>query len=137
MISTIISSIYLFIYLFLFFKCIFLFFNDQHDICSYYYYYYYYYYYCYYCYYFIIIMLSILLLLVYITRSSGRAQESWQNSDYQTFIYGQYNRVQGRNLKTFLKLLSPITGHLIFLFVYLFIYLFIYLFFSVNKFLLI
>ena len=30
----------------------------------------------------IVTILLLLILLVYITRSSGRAKESWQNSDY-------------------------------------------------------
>ena len=38
------------------------------------------------------------------------------------FIYCQYNKV---NLRTFLKFLHPITGHLLFVFIHLFIYLFI------------
>ena len=46
--------------------------------------------------------------------------------------YCQYNKAQWNNLRTFLKLLGPITGHLLFAFTYLLIY----LFYSVNKFLL-
>ena len=55
-------------------------------------------------------------------------------------IYYKYNKAQWNNLKTFLKLLGSITGHLLFsficLFMHLFIYFFIYLSFNVNKFLL-
>ena len=57
----------------------------------------------------------LLLLLVYITRSSGRAWESWENCGYKIFIYCQYNKAEWKNLGTFFKLLGPMNGHLLFL----------------------
>ena len=46
----------------------------------------------------VINMLLLLILLVYITRSSGRVQELWQNSDYQTLIT---YKAQWKNLRAF------------------------------------
>ena len=43
-------------------------------------------------------------------------------------FYLLYNKAQWKNLRTFLKLLDPITGHLLSSFIYFFMHLFIYLF---------
>ena len=73
----------------------------------------------------VINMLILLISLVYITRSSGRAQESWQNSGFQTLMT---YKAQWKNLTVFLNLLGTITGSLLLLsLIYLFIYSFLVL----------
>ena len=85
------------------------------------------------------IIMSLLLLIIglYNTvkwQGPGVVAKLW----LLDFYLPSYNKAQWKNLKTFLKLLGPITGHLLssfgYLFMHLSIYLFIYFLMLINFF---